>query len=55
MTVNSAPTPTALPPPRMSAGAVGWARANLFNTWFNGLLTLASGTALVLAVWFGLG
>ncbi|AYF88178.1 amino acid ABC transporter permease [Pseudomonas sp. JS3066] len=28
------------PPPRMSVGAVGWLRANLFSNWFNTLLTL---------------
>ena len=44
----------ALPPPRMSAGAVGWIRTNLFSTWYNGALTIMSGAALVLALWFGL-
>jgi general L-amino acid transport system permease protein len=29
-----------LPPPRLSVGAVGWLRANLFSNWFNTLLTL---------------
>ncbi|MDR8016433.1 amino acid ABC transporter permease [Ectopseudomonas guguanensis] len=29
-----------LPPPRMSVGAVGWLKANLFSNWFNTLLTL---------------
>nr|WP_024309339.1 amino acid ABC transporter permease [Pseudomonas sp. P818] len=29
-----------LPPPRMSVGAVGWLKANLFSSWFNTLLTL---------------
>ena len=55
MVVTGAPTPAALLPPRTSAGALGWARANLFNTWYNGLLTFASGMTLVLALWFGLG
>jgi general L-amino acid transport system permease protein len=27
-------------PPRTSIGAIGWLRANLFNSWFNSLLTL---------------
>jgi general L-amino acid transport system permease protein len=27
-------------PPRQSLGLVGWLRANLFNTWWNGLITL---------------
>ena len=29
-----------LPPPRLSVGAVGWLKANLFSNWFNSLLTL---------------
>lgn len=28
-------------PPRASVGVIGWLRANLFNSWFNSLLTLA--------------
>jgi general L-amino acid transport system permease protein len=28
-----------LPPPRLSVGAVGWLRANLFSNWLNTLLT----------------
>ena len=55
MAVNRDPTATTLPPPRMSVGAAGWARASLFSTWYNSLLTVASGTALVLVLWFGLG
>ncbi len=31
-----------LPPPAASVGAVGWARRNLFSSWFNTLLTLAA-------------
>lgn len=27
-------------PPRTSVGVIGWLRANLFNSWFNSLLTL---------------
>lgn len=27
-------------PPRVSMGVLGWLRANLFNTWYNSLLTL---------------
>ena len=41
-------------PPRMSVGAVGWIRANLFATWYNGVLTVISGTAVALGTWFGL-
>ena len=29
-------------PPASSRGAVGWARANLFNTWYNSILTLVA-------------
>lgn len=31
---------TEVKPPVTSKGVVGWARANLFNTWFNSILTL---------------
>ena len=41
-------------PPRMSVGAVGWARENLFGTWYNGVLTVISVTAIVLGLGFGL-
>ncbi len=33
-------------PPRTSIGAIGWLRANLFNSWFNSLLTLVIAYAL---------
>ena len=57
---NSAPpspaqSASALPPPRLSVGAVGWIRVNLFGNWFNSLLTAMFGAALVLGLWFGLG
>ena len=32
-------------PPRMSIGAVGWMRANLFGNWSDGLLTVICGVA----------
>ena len=41
-------------PPRMSIGAVGWMRANLFGNWYNGLLTVMCGVAVALGAWFGL-
>ena len=41
-------------PPRMSVGAVGWARENLFGTWYNAVLTVISVLAIVFGVWFGL-
>ena len=58
MATESNPAPpslsSALPPPRMSVGAAGWIRANLFSTWLSGLLTVTSGAVLVLALWYGL-
>ena len=33
---------TSVAPPAMNLGAVGWLRQNLFNSWFNSLLTLAA-------------
>ena len=45
-----------LGPPRTHIGAVGWVRKNLFNTWYNALLTVISlwviyGVITQLAVW----
>ena len=34
-------SPDDVKPPRTSVGVVGWLRANLFNTWYNSLLTVA--------------
>lgn len=45
-------SPTATPaypdikPPVTSIGAIGWMRANLFNSWFNSILTLATAAVL---------
>ncbi|MDX1710021.1 MAG: amino acid ABC transporter permease [Rhodovibrionaceae bacterium] len=33
-----------MPPPRTEVGVIGWLRKNLFNSWFNSLMTL-------LAIW----
>ncbi len=33
-------------PPFTSVGVIGWIRANLFNTWFNSILTLVTLYAL---------
>jgi len=33
---------TEVKPPVASKGAVGWVKANLFNTWFNSILTLVT-------------
>lgn len=45
----------ALPPPPMSVGVAGWVRGNLFGSWHNGALTVASVIAIGLALWFGAG
>ncbi len=55
MTVNNAPAPDRMPPPRFEAGVAGWIRENLFSSWFNGVLTIVSLAILVLAAWFCLG
>ena len=34
------------PPPRGTAGALGWLHANLFNSWWNTILTLLGGYLL---------
>ena len=44
----------ALLPPPLSVGVAGWVRANLFSSWFNGLLTIVSGVLVLLVLWFGL-
>ena len=51
--VNQFQPPANLPPPRSETGAVGWMRANLFSTWYNGLLTVILMIILIAAVWFG--
>ncbi len=51
---SPAPSALALPPPRMSVGAAGWIRANLFGNWFDSLLTVVLGAALALGAWYGL-
>ncbi len=50
---NTGPAPV-LPPPRFSRGAVGWARDNLFSSWYNGMLTAVSGALIVAGLWWGL-
>ncbi len=45
---------SALPPPRSETGIAGWARANLFSTWYNGALTALVGALVVVVVWQGL-
>ena len=52
--VNAGPPP-ALPPPRLSRGAVGWVRDNLFSSWYNGTLTVVSAAVVIAGLWWGLG
>ena len=54
MTANSNISAPILPPPRSEAGALGWARANLFGSAFNAVLTVVSLAALAAALFFGL-
>ena len=46
--------PEPMLPPRTEVGVIGWLHANLFSNLFNTVLTLVSGVALVLGLWFGL-
>jgi general L-amino acid transport system permease protein len=39
-----------LPPPKETIGPVAWLRANLFSSWFNSLLTIVVGAALIWVV-----
>ena len=54
MASRPASTPEPMLPPRSEVGVIGWLHANLFSNWFNTILTLVAGVALVLALWFGL-
>ncbi len=47
MSVPESGAKTELPPPRTQIGVIGWLRANLFNGWFNSLLTLLALYVLV--------
>ncbi len=44
------PIPSKIKPPVASVGVVGWARANLFSSWFNSLLTIA----VIITLWYTL-
>ena len=48
MASRPAGTPEPMLPPRSEVGVIGWLHANLFSSWFNTILTLVSGFALVL-------
>jgi len=54
LTANSNISAPILPPPRSEAGALGWARANLFGSAFNAVLTVVSLATLAAALFFGL-
>ena len=47
--------PRALPPPRSHRGVVGWVRANLFSTWYNGVFTVVSSVVIGAMLVFGIG
>ena len=51
---NKGPAPI-LPPPLLNRGMVGWAHDNLFSSWYNSLLTVASGALVIVTLWWGLG
>ena len=55
MAAHTAPNPGYdIPPPRTEVGIIGWLTANLFSTWYNIILTLVAGAAIILALWYGL-
>ncbi len=54
MASQPASPPEPMLPPRSEVGVIGWLHANLFSSWFNTGLTLVSGAALALGLWFGL-
>lgn len=43
-----------LPPPRTEVGAIGWARENLFGSWYNSVLTIISIIVIVAVLFYGL-
>ena len=55
MAASNAPASGQLPPPRFEAGVAGWLRENLFSSWFNGSLSVASSLVIAIAAWFCLG
>ena len=54
MAFQTAPVSDAILPPRSEVGVIGWLHANLFNVWYNGVLTVVSTLVLLLGLWFGL-
>ncbi len=54
MASQPAHAPEPMLPPRSEVGVIGWLHANLFSSWLNSVLTLVSGVALALGLWFGL-
>ncbi len=51
---DSMDSPDGILPPRSEVGVTGWLRVNLFNTWYNTVLTIIFSLALLLALGFGL-
>jgi general L-amino acid transport system permease protein len=49
MTVEMPPIVESSPPPVVKMTPVEWMRARLFNTWYNGLLTIVFGSGVVYA------
>lgn len=45
-TPNTTPSREFLKPPVTEVGVIGWLRSNLFNTWYNSLLTLLASLVL---------
>ena len=55
MSVSAEPRqPSVLAPPRSETGAIGWIITNLFNSWYNGALTVLSGVVIGAFLWFAL-
>ncbi|MYB49743.1 MAG: amino acid ABC transporter permease [Dehalococcoidia bacterium] len=47
-------TASVMAPPRTEVGAIGWAHANLFSTWYNTAMTVISVVVVIWFLWFGL-
>lgn len=55
MVVNTAQAPDQRPPPSSEVGVSGWIRANLFSSWYSGVLTVVSLGVLGFGLWFSVG
>ena len=54
MSAGTGASSSQLPPPLTETGVIGWLHANLFNSWFNAVLTVVSSGVTVVALWYGL-